>query len=68
MVDESSNDNFGAPRDEVISVADVITDLVADTAITRHLSTGSAKFSQGLRAIEFRSNRYSRCVSNRKGG
>lgn len=34
MVDESSNDNFGAPRDEVISVADVITNLVADTAIT----------------------------------
>ena len=33
MIDESANDNFNAPSDEVISVPDIITDLVADTAI-----------------------------------
>ena len=33
MVDESGNKNFDAPSEEVISVPDVITDLVADTAV-----------------------------------
>ena len=33
MVDESADDNFGAPGDEVISVPEVITDLVIDAAI-----------------------------------
>ena len=33
MIDESANENFNAPSDEVISVPDIITDLVADAAI-----------------------------------
>ncbi len=33
MVDELANEDFEAPRDEVISVPDIITDLVTDTAI-----------------------------------
>ena len=33
MVDESPNDNFEAPGDEVISVPDIIADLVTETAI-----------------------------------
>ncbi len=34
MAGESGNGNFDSPRDEVISVPDVITNLVADTAIS----------------------------------
>ena len=33
MVDESAKEDFEAPRDEVISVPGIITDLVTDTAI-----------------------------------
>ena len=33
MVDESGRENFDGPRDEVISVPDIITDLVVDSAI-----------------------------------
>ena len=33
MIDESANENFNAPSDEVISGPDIITDLVADVAI-----------------------------------
>ena len=33
MIDESANENFNAPSDEVISGPDIITDLVADAAI-----------------------------------
>ena len=33
MIDESANDNFNAPSDEVISGPEIITDLVADVAI-----------------------------------
>ena len=34
MIDESANENIGAPRDEVTSVPEIITDLVADTVIS----------------------------------
>ena len=33
MVDEVGNDDFDAPRDEITSVPDFITDLIADTVI-----------------------------------
>ena len=33
MVDESGNENIDAPRDEIISGPDIITDLVADAAV-----------------------------------
>ena len=33
MVDESANDAFDTPKDELVSASDIITDLVADTAI-----------------------------------
>ena len=33
MVDESANGDFDASKDEAISVPDIITDLVADSAI-----------------------------------
>ena len=34
MVDESANDNFDSPNDEINSVPDVITDLVGDSVFT----------------------------------
>ena len=33
MVDDSAKEQFDSPQDEVISVPDIITDLVVDTAI-----------------------------------
>ena len=33
MVDASANDDFDTPKDELVSASDIITDLVADTAI-----------------------------------
>ena len=56
VVDESADDNLADPKVEVISVPDLITDLVADTAIPGHPWTGKAKLSQGDRAIEFLGN------------
>ena len=56
MVDELANEDFDAPKDEITSVPDIITDLVGEAAIPGIPAPVRRNSPKGHGSIEFCSN------------